>query len=527
MLIYKFILTLFIQILVAALKFFLGKDEEGGNDGSSDSDSDNDTAKTVQEVAMANRFNKSSRKRKRMLEKTKQVVKKAKKKSKPVGDFTALHLLHDPQDMTEKLLRSLEKMNERFEVKLMVMNLISRLIGVHKLFIFNFYPLLQRFLRPHQREVTSILLYTAQAAHELVPPETLEPLLKTIANNFVTERNSSECMAVGLNTIRELCLRCPLVMSDDLLQDLAQYKSYKDKNVSMAAKSVIQLFRTVNPEMLKRKDRGRPTEASADLKAKQYGELEAKNYIPGTEVLSLEEENDQSLDHEEISIESDDLVLDDTEQIDNLENDNDETDDEEEIDEDDEEEIDQDQNESDIDDEEEDDTANQTKQDSKNLELSLEEKKEKAAIISSTRILSQDEFRRVRNAELSKHIRASQPRRFNKNANADEQEEFDDEDLEEFNEKNELVKLNAIERLYKRRRLNKEAKADLVNEGRKGREFAGGKTKMNPNSSKNNKEKKKNKTFMMIKHKADFKKKRSFHEKQLSLKHSLLKKLRQ
>ena len=41
----------------------------------------------------------------------------------------------------------------------------------------------------------------------MVPPDCLEPVLKVIINNFVTERNSSEVMAVGLNAVRELCAR--------------------------------------------------------------------------------------------------------------------------------------------------------------------------------------------------------------------------------------------------------------------------------------------------------------------------------
>ena len=35
-------------------------------------------------------------------------------------------------DFAEKLFKHLEKSKERFEVKLMMLNLISRLIGVHK-----------------------------------------------------------------------------------------------------------------------------------------------------------------------------------------------------------------------------------------------------------------------------------------------------------------------------------------------------------------------------------------------------------
>ena len=46
----------------------------------------------------------------------------------------------------------------------MMMSLISRLVGVHELFLFNFYPLLQRFLQPHQRDVTRILQYAAQVS---------------------------------------------------------------------------------------------------------------------------------------------------------------------------------------------------------------------------------------------------------------------------------------------------------------------------------------------------------------------------
>ena len=53
----------------------------------------------------------------------------------------------------------------------------------------------------------------------------------TIANNFITERNSSEVMTVGLNSVREICTRAPLCMTETLLQDLAQYKTHKDKGM--------------------------------------------------------------------------------------------------------------------------------------------------------------------------------------------------------------------------------------------------------------------------------------------------------
>lgn len=46
-------------------------------------------------------------------------------------------------------------------------------------------------------EVTKLLQFIAQASHELIPPDVLEPVLKTLANNFITERNSADVMAIG------------------------------------------------------------------------------------------------------------------------------------------------------------------------------------------------------------------------------------------------------------------------------------------------------------------------------------------
>ena len=46
-------------------------------------------------------------------------------------------------------------------------------------------------------DVTKVLVYLAQACHELVPPEVVLPCVRAITDNFITERNSSEVMAVG------------------------------------------------------------------------------------------------------------------------------------------------------------------------------------------------------------------------------------------------------------------------------------------------------------------------------------------
>src|SRR5699024_1780011 len=81
----------------------------------------------------------------------------------------------------------------------------------------------------------------------------------------------------------------------------------RDKNVSMASKSLIQLYRVVNPALLKKKDRGKPTEAIDEQKVYKYAELKALNYIAGAEVLNEAiPENDESGDEDESEEEEDD-----------------------------------------------------------------------------------------------------------------------------------------------------------------------------------------------------------------------------
>tara|TARA_B100000513_G_scaffold127332_1_gene56604 strand:- start:766 stop:1146 length:381 start_codon:yes stop_codon:yes gene_type:complete len=88
------------------------------------------------------------------------------KREKPaqqrIASFAAIHLLHDPHALGERLFTEARKSSERFEVRLMMINLLSRLIGAHRLLIPNFYPFLQRYLQPHQREVTLLLAYLVQ-----------------------------------------------------------------------------------------------------------------------------------------------------------------------------------------------------------------------------------------------------------------------------------------------------------------------------------------------------------------------------
>lgn len=249
-------LSLHTKVMLGGIYFFLGVDAddiEDDEDGSNEID-----LRRMQHQAGINKLskNRAQRVKKAMVSDKK---KRMSKKIPAVLNFSALQILHDPQSFAEQLfsIHLASKRPMTFEHKVLVVNLLARLIGTHKLTVLSFYSFLQKWISPHQRDVTKILASLAGAAHEFVPPEILTPCIMKIANEFVTTGVSPEVVCAGLNSIREICTRNPLCMNSTLLQDLTEYKGSKDKGTMMASRSLITLYRDVAPEMLQKKDRGK------------------------------------------------------------------------------------------------------------------------------------------------------------------------------------------------------------------------------------------------------------------------------
>ena len=102
--------------------------------------------------------------------------------------FPALEMLHDPQGVVERTFRKLKSSTESFAVKLIMMDYMSRIVGVHELIFFPLYSHIQRYIQSHQENVTQILAYLIQACHKNIPAEELWPIVSTIATNFITDR---------------------------------------------------------------------------------------------------------------------------------------------------------------------------------------------------------------------------------------------------------------------------------------------------------------------------------------------------
>jgi protein SDA1 len=363
------------------------------------------------------------------------------------------------------------------------MDLISRLIGIHKLLLFGFYDFMISYLKPHQQQVTQILAYMAQASHDLVPPDIMEPVVRTIASNFIWSNCTSEAITAGLNSLREICSRCPLAMPEELLQSLLDdYKKHRDKGPLTAARSLLALYREFNPKMLKRKDRGnhiiysgkQATMAMKEMKVRQYGHVQVYEDVLGGEFLEqqqsgsdIEEADDDEIN--ESGFDNEDFQSECSEQSESEEVDTDLED------------------------------ADEAPELVPVQESEPLIKKPRISKITMEKILTDEDFSRIR--ELKEEQEACKVAGLKSKFDADSDEE--------------IVGLDKITR-YTKKKDDYEARLESIKQGREGRRFGSSRGK-EERSSKTNKEKsKKTKPMQMMVHKRSIKNKknRSLAEKQ-------------
>lgn len=147
-----------------------------------------------------------------------------------------LAALYDPQEVAERLFADIRgrRKRESFDTRLLLLNLLTRLVGFHRLLLLGVYPYLQRYLQPHQESVPAVLACLVQGVHERVPPEELHPLIRALADNFVCDRSSVEAIATGLNAIRAVCARAPLAIMDPA-DGAAEEEAAEEEAAAMAA----------------------------------------------------------------------------------------------------------------------------------------------------------------------------------------------------------------------------------------------------------------------------------------------------
>ncbi|KAF8623968.1 hypothetical protein AX15_006123 [Amanita polypyramis BW_CC] len=291
------------KVQSASIHFFIGQDPDDGQD-----ESDDEQHIDVRALQHRREVNKKTRSGdKRLQKQLKNARKKGRNKPTESAKFPAVELLHDPQSFAEKLFDLMDRHDRRYDLdhKILIMQLLSRVMSTHQICVLNFYAYIIKFLSHRQARIPSILVALAQSVHEMTPPDAVEPVIKKLAREFVHPGVASEVIAAGLNSIREISRRQPWVMEADLLGDLVEYRKSKDKSVVAAARGLLHLFREVNPSLLKRRDRGKTVSISGMRTLPPFGHhTEAAVDIEGLALLEdhfkkLREEDGINLDDEE------------------------------------------------------------------------------------------------------------------------------------------------------------------------------------------------------------------------------------
>ena len=86
------------------------------------------------------------------------------------------------------------------------MNLISRLIGTHKLIVLVYIHFLE-ISHSKAKKCHSNYGCRCSSTHDLVPPESIQIVVRKIADEFVSDGVAAEVASAGINTIREILAR--------------------------------------------------------------------------------------------------------------------------------------------------------------------------------------------------------------------------------------------------------------------------------------------------------------------------------
>ena len=185
------------KLIYAACKFFLSEYEEEDHDTSDEEQLEE--LKTKHRMLGKGNSKKTKSKKQRLDKLIKAIDRREKRKSKVKvsKDFMPIDILTDPFS-TLFFIFSIAKL------KIVIIRLLARIIGRHKLLINNFFSYILAYINPSQKELATIFAALIEASHDLVPPDDLNPILEKLFDNFVTESIPPAQITIGLNAYREV-----------------------------------------------------------------------------------------------------------------------------------------------------------------------------------------------------------------------------------------------------------------------------------------------------------------------------------
>ncbi|EIJ87460.1 protein SDA1 [Nematocida parisii] len=202
--------------------------------------------KTNQKIKRETRADKKKKERQ-----TKALNKKLEeKKEKQNSDPNIIKLLNRLGEKgpfyASKLFKLIKASEHKMEIKLMMAQIVSRIISHYKINIKGFLGYMMRFLFPHQDKLPSVFAAIAQSIHEGTEEKEVEAVCDLIVENFCSDYKDDDIIAYGINSIRAIVKRYPGAVEYDCIKRIMDYRKMKKRRAVVASTSLKKMIREIN-----------------------------------------------------------------------------------------------------------------------------------------------------------------------------------------------------------------------------------------------------------------------------------------
>ena len=236
-----------IKISSAACKFFLS--EYDTEQGDSSDEEDLEELKNKYKL-LGKGYSQKTKKRKAKLKQLMKSIERKEERNKKIKtntNFLPIDQLNDPYTFAEKLFHLMSSFQSgNFSHKLIILRLLGRILGRHRLIINNFFNSMIPLIKAEQKDLNIILASIIEATHDQIPPIELESLIKKLFDFFISDVLPPQQITLGLHTLYGIMERCPYCINEEYFNICEELRNYKNKSVANAARAVCNLYKEHN-----------------------------------------------------------------------------------------------------------------------------------------------------------------------------------------------------------------------------------------------------------------------------------------
>ena len=233
-----------IKISSAACKFFLS--EYDTEQGDSSDEEDLEELKNKYKL-LGKGYSQKTKKRKAKLKQLMKSIERKEERNKKIKtntNFLPIDQLNDPYSFAEKLFHLMSSFQSgNFSHKLIILRLLGRILGRHRLIINNFFNSMIPLIKAEQKDLNIILASIIEATHDQIPPIELESLIKKLFDFFISDVLPPQQITLGLHTLYGIMERCPYCINEEYFNICEELRNYKNKSVANAARAVCNLYK--------------------------------------------------------------------------------------------------------------------------------------------------------------------------------------------------------------------------------------------------------------------------------------------